>query len=860
MSNKIRWYRALMRLYPRSYRRDFESQMLQTFVDWHDDVVASTGRTGVRFWMSVVADELRNVIGQHRAAGVPVSMTGAPERIVAFSALLAALFVLLTMSIARPARAQEGLRPLGIDALIGMNTLSYWGIGSLSPDGALLVYAVREGSRLRSNGDAAGESQRPAGPAPGRTNLYLADTRTGKQERMSDNDGQYQQPLWSPDGSHVAFYSDRDGVMRVWVWELATRQMRKLADDRVHPSSFAHLRWTPDSKSVVVLLASESTPSQPSAGRPSDAPAMQATDSTIASGATVRVYRAEPVMQNVARSATGIDTVTVDTVSLWGAMDADLAVMRVADGRVTRLALQRPLFWYDPSPDGQWVAFSRQSAIVRGVGQPMYDYEMIHIDGGEVRTVARRARSGTGTASWSPDSRTLAYIELGPLVTGDIHLVDVATARSRKLTTAPHPPLMAEGATPHWSADGQHLFVALNGQLWKAPVSGSTLSALAPPAWGKRVVAVVTDAAGRVHSGNDDSTLTVATHDPATRHVGFHRLHASTGAAARLREEPRRFGGGRWPAIASADGSTIVYMAEDDRQPADLWVGSADLADVRRLTMLNPAISNASLGRAEVVEYTNANGDRLQGVLIYPGDYEPGKRYPLIVRVYPGPFRFRNNVHVFGLDGATGIQNMQMYASRGYAVLMPEIPQQLGTPVHSIVDGVNAAVDRVIEMGVADPARLGITGQSYGGYATIAMLTRSTRFKGALMSASIPNLLDVALQLRPESGTDLSFWTEGGQGLMGGTVWDHKERYIENSPVMHLDRVHTPVLIVHGEKDDAFPVTLSDQVFVGLRRLGRVAEYRRYAGEGHVISSAENVTDYWRAAIRWFDQYVRDAQ
>ncbi len=127
------------------------------------------------------------------------------------------------------------------------------------------------------------------------------------------------------------------------------------------------------------------------------------------------------------------------------------------------------------------------------------------------------------------------------------------------------------------------------------------------------------------------------------------------------------------------------------------------------------------------------------------------------------------------------------------------------------------------------------------------------------MSAGLGNMVDAALQFRPESGTDASFWTEGGQGLMGGTLWEERQRYLENSPVLYLDSVRTPLLVVHGEDDDAFPVQLSDQIFVGLRRLGREVEYRRYPGEGHVIGGAENVIDYWRAAIRWFDRYVKDA-
>jgi Tol biopolymer transport system component len=313
----------------------------------------------------------------------------------------------------------------------------------------------------------------------------------------------------------------------------------------------------------------------------------------------------------------------MDTVSIWGSMVADLATIRVADGAVKRLALKRPLFWYNPSPDGKWLAFSRQSAIISAAGQPMYDYEVVPLTGGEIRTVVRRGRAGDGTASWSPDGKTLAYIALGPMVKGDIFLVDVEAGRERQLTTAPHPTLMAEGATPYWSPDGRTVYVAMSGHVWKAPVDGNTLSALTPEKWGPRVIALVTDPAGnRVHSTDGGRTFTVTTIDRATKNIGFYRVDAATGAATKLREEPRGFGGTRWPAVTSKDGSTIVYLTEDGQHPPDVWGGSADLANPKQLTTLNPEISHASLGKTRVIDYIGIKGEKLQGVLLYPGNYE----------------------------------------------------------------------------------------------------------------------------------------------------------------------------------------------------------------------------------------------
>jgi dipeptidyl aminopeptidase/acylaminoacyl peptidase len=174
-----------------------------------------------------------------------------------------------------------------------------------------------------------------------------------------------------------------------------------------------------------------------------------------------------------------------------------------------------------------------------------------------------------------------------------------------------------------------------------------------------------------------------------------------------------------------------------------------------------------------------------------------------------------------------------------------------------LVEGVQHAVNKVIELGIADPERLGICGYSYGGYSTIAVITQTTRFKAAAMGTGQGDLVGHYLEFNPSVASDGSSWTEGGQGLMGGTLWQYPERYRENSPIMYLDRVRTPLLIYHGEQDGA--VALSDQIFVGLRRLGREVEYRRYANEPHNMSRRENLIDCWNAVIRWFDTYLKRA-
>ncbi|MGH3995476.1 MAG: alpha/beta hydrolase family protein, partial [Pseudonocardiaceae bacterium] len=154
--------------------------------------------------------------------------------------------------------------------------------------------------------------------------------------------------------------------------------------------------------------------------------------------------------------------------------------------------------------------------------------------------------------------------------------------------------------------------------------------------------------------------------------------------------------------------------------------------------------------------------------------------------------------------------------------------------------------------------RIGIMGHSYGGYSTLALITQSARFKAGVMRAGQGDLIASYGHLAPD-GTNYGLpWAESGQGRMGGSPWEYRERYLENSPFYHLDRVETPVLIVHGAADDAVPSFLADEVFVGLRRLGKPVTYAKYAGEGHWEGewSYANQVDYLTRVFAWFDRYL----
>lgn len=303
----------------------------------------------------------------------------------------------------------------------------------------------------------------------------------------------------------------------------------------------------------------------------------------------------------------------------------------------------------------------------------------------------------------------------------------------------------------------------------------------------------------------------------------------------------------------SAAADVFVYQRESAAQPGDLWVADPTFRARRRLTHINPQLDDYVFGERRLIYWRSDDGDSLRGALLLPAGYKAGKRYPLISWQYGGEYwsMFANNFGVIPIIN----DYVQILASRGYAVLIPDAPQHIGTPMLDLAKTVLPGVNRAIELGVADPARLGIMGLSYGCFSTLMIIVQTTRFKAAECSSGASSIIGMA-------GTEDGLaWADSGQGKMGATVWQRRDRYIENSPYFYLDRVTTPILMVNGTADSGTPTFLADATYEALRQLGKRVEYVRYVGEGHgpMLYSRANVTDYLNRLVRWFGTYLSDS-
>jgi dipeptidyl aminopeptidase/acylaminoacyl peptidase len=261
------------------------------------------------------------------------------------------------------------------------------------------------------------------------------------------------------------------------------------------------------------------------------------------------------------------------------------------------------------------------------------------------------------------------------------------------------------------------------------------------------------------------------------------------------------------------------------------------------------------MGIAKLIDWLSDDGKHLQGALLLPPDYREGKRYPLIVYVYGSEFE-SNVLNQFGYAG--GPFNMQLLATRGYAVLFPDSPQTVGTPMFDLAKAVLPGVNKLIEKGIVDPDRMGVIGHSNGGYSTLGLIVQTQGFKAAIEVDGMGDLIGDYGEM-DKAGAAFGTSLEDGQDALGGTLWEVRDRYIENSPVFYLDRVETPLLIVHGANDATVAPFLADQLFVSLRRLGRDVEYAKYEGEDHDPHgwSFSNQVDLANRMIAWFEKYLK---
>ncbi|MCC6443522.1 MAG: S9 family peptidase [Armatimonadetes bacterium] len=294
----------------------------------------------------------------------------------------------------------------------------------------------------------------------------------------------------------------------------------------------------------------------------------------------------------------------------------------------------------------------------------------------------------------------------------------------------------------------------------------------------------------------------------------------------------------------------LIYISETGETPPDIFLYAA-AGEPARLSDLNPECGKAAFGQTEIVRWKSFDGLEIEGVLTRPAEGTAGP-HPLVVAIHGGPYGR-------SLDALQGYYAAQVWANRGYVVFQPNFrgssgySHEFGVANREDLGGgdyrdIMAGVDWLIGQGIADPERMGVMGGSYGGYMTNWIISQTGRFAGAVSMFGMFSLL---------SDYGNSCISRFEKDYLGAYYWENMDLYLERSPFRYISRIHTPVLIIHGEDDPNTFIGNSREMYTALRALGRPVEFIHYPREGHGMAEPNHRLDEMERAVAWFDHFVK---
>ena len=657
----------------------------------------------------------------------------------------------------------------------------------VSPDGAAICYVQ---TRLDRETDAYLSDLWlvPSAGMPGEAVQFTHGPRTVAQ------------PRWSPNGRWLAFLADRADKGRKQLWIIPTSgiggEARVLTSGDSGISDFA---WAPDSTRLAFVRSEKYEAGNAGTLAPDDA---------IADGE--RVTDDVVTTNRIRYKGDGVGFTNGRRSHLW-TVDLSGAETRLTSGE-----------WGYSAPS--WSPDCREIVCVAKVGP---GDEIDRTDGTDLWVIAadgtgepRRLPTGDGPAdapAWSPDGQLIAFVgdTRANTAGGNDNLWIVAADGSgvpRNLTAALDRSMgLAVGtdmraglaaARPVWSPEGAALYTLASSRgdtpLWRVPLDGS-----APT----RVV----EARGQ-------------------------QVQAFAFCAA---------------------GTTLAINLADNRNPGDIYCADPrdPAANPRHLSEVNGAFfAEVTLAEPEAFEYAGAKGWPIEGWLVPPVGMQEGERYPLILSIHGGPHAAYGNMFLF---------DFQLLAARGYGVLFTNPRGSTnygerftlgsnddwgGGDYRDVMLGVDAAIARAPWI---DPARLAVTGGSYGGYLTNWIVTQTDRFRAAITERSICNMTS-------KWGTsDIGYI--GNDLQWGGPPWEAEAFYRERSPLTHVRNAHTPLLLIHSEHDFRCLIEQGEQFFTALKYLGQTAEFVRFPNEGHELSRSGQPLhrlERVRRIVGWFAKYL----
>lgn len=298
-----------------------------------------------------------------------------------------------------------------------------------------------------------------------------------------------------------------------------------------------------------------------------------------------------------------------------------------------------------------------------------------------------------------------------------------------------------------------------------------------------------------------------------------------------------------------------IYTKETFRNSPDVYV-STNFKDEKKVSAINPQQKDYYWGNGELVTWKTYSGKNATGVVYKPENFDPNKKYPMIVYFYE---KLSDNLNRYQAPAPTPSRiNHTYFVSNDYIVFTPDISYTVGHPAKSAEDYINSGVEALKKNNWVNGDKIGIQGQSWGGYQVSHLITATDMYAAAWTGAPVVNMTSAYGGIRWGTGMSRQFQYEQTQSRIGKTLWEAPELYIENSPLFNMPKVTTPVVIMHNDEDGAVPWYQGIEMFMALRRLGKPSWMLNYNGDDHNLIKRANRNDIQKRQVQFFDHYLKD--
>lgn len=485
-----------------------------------------------------------------------------------------------------------------------------------------------------------------------------------------------------------------------------------------------------------------------------------------------------------------------------------------------------------------------------------FDIYSVNVHTGEKQLVGRNYRT---RPRWSPNGKWAVMYDPMAKVWNKF---DGATGKLTDISTAIGYPIFEEDydkpnpapayGIAGWTADGNNVLIYDAYDWWKIDLTGERQPECLTKGYGRKNRKFIRKMTSNIDKEvfDSDEKIMVSVWDTDTMDEEICLLDMK-GNLKKLMGGPYIYAIHRF----SDNQKYCIWNRQNISEFRDLWWSKSDFSNPIRITTANPQQNEYKWGTVKLLEWTNYENKPNKGLLYLPEDYDPKKEYPVLVQFYETHSGGLNTYNAPGLSSA--MADVMYFVSNGYIVFMPDVHFTVGTPGQSSYDAVVSGTKYLIEQGIAHPGKIGLQGHSWSGFQASYLVTKTDIFTCANIGAPITDMVTGYLGIRGGSGLPRYFMYEEWQSRMGKSLWEAKDKYLASSAIVEADKIHTPLLIWHNDKDEAVAYEQGRALYLAMRRLQRPAWHLNYKGEGHFLGNQAAQKDWTIRMKQFFDYYLK---